>query len=62
MNLIMGLSPHLPGRASCDRQVKEPAILNASGSDGRYRLLSIEITVWRDTPRAAAASAWDIPR
>src|SRR6185437_10863765 len=41
---------------------KNRAIVNASGSDGRYRPFSIEITVCRDTPRAAASSAWDSPR
>src|SRR5579862_5346860 len=41
---------------------KNRAIRNASGSDGRYRPFSIEITVCRDTPRAAASSACDRPR
>src|SRR5271169_2872628 len=41
---------------------KNRAIRNASGSDGMYRPPSIEITVCRDTPRAAASSAWDSPR
>ena len=36
--------------------------VEASGSEGRYRPLWIEMTVWRDTPSAAATSAWDSPR
>ena len=36
---------------------KNRAIRKASGSDGRYRPFSMEITVCRDTPRAAASSA-----
>jgi hypothetical protein len=37
-------------------------MVNASGSDGRYRPFSMEITVCRDTPSAAASSACDSPR
>jgi hypothetical protein len=36
--------------------------VEASGSEGRYRPLWIEMTVWRDTPSAAAGSACDISR
>src|SRR6266566_4425167 len=40
---------------------KNRAIANASGSEGRYRRLSIEMIVWRDTPSAAALSLRHLP-
>jgi hypothetical protein len=41
---------------------KNRASAIANGSDGRYRPVSIALTVWRDTPTAVASSACESPR